>query len=165
VTDVPIEPEGHRAQEFSPALEAVAQRREELRDALGQAERSISRPAPGRLDAWTGDVEKSLLRLQEAFEQHILVTEQPSGLYEDLLHRAPRLAGKVDRLRAEHGTITERTGSTMERLRSGQAGSDAWPVETARDDVQRLLGSIVRHRQVGADLIYEAYFIDIGGME
>jgi hypothetical protein len=32
-----------------------------------------------------------------------------------------------------------------------------------RDDLQRLMGRIVRHRQGGADLVWEAYAIDIGG--
>jgi hypothetical protein len=42
---------------------------------------------------------------------------------------------------------------------------DECPVDDARDDVQRLLGEIVRHRQHGADLVYEAYHVDIGGLE
>ena len=34
-----------------------------------------------------------------------------------------------------------------------------------RDELQRLLGRIVRHRQLGADLVWEAYNLDIGGVE
>jgi hypothetical protein len=34
-----------------------------------------------------------------------------------------------------------------------------------REDVQRLLGRIVHHRQLGADLVWEAYNLDIGGHE
>jgi len=154
-----------REQVFSPALEAVAQRREELRDALGEAERAISRPAPGRVGAWTSDVEKALIRLDEAFAGHIVVTEKPGGLYEDLLHRAPRLSRKVDRLREEHGTIAQRLEAIIERVQEGDVDTEVWPLDEVRDDIQRVLGAMVRHRQVGADLIYEAYFIDIGGME
>jgi Ribonuclease G/E len=152
-------------QVFSPALEAVAQRREELRDALGAAERAISRPAPGRLDEWTSEVEKALIRLDEAFAGHIAVTEKHGGLYEDLLHRAPRLSRKVEHLREEHGTISSALERLIARIQEGEVDSETWPIGQVRDDIQRLLGSIVRHRQVGADLIYEAYFIDIGGME
>ena len=40
------------------------------------------------------------------------------------------------------------------------AGTD---LDALRDDVQRLMGRIVRHRQHGSDLVWEAYAIDIGG--
>jgi hypothetical protein len=39
---------------------------------------------------------------------------------------------------------------------------DAWPLHQARDEIQRLLGLIMRHRQRGADLVWEAYGVDIG---
>jgi hypothetical protein len=42
---------------------------------------------------------------------------------------------------------------------------DAWPLEHARADVQRLLGKMVRHRQLGADLVWEAYSVDIGSVD
>jgi hypothetical protein len=35
----------------------------------------------------------------------------------------------------------------------------------ARNDLQRLLGRLSRHRQLGADLVWEAYNLDIGGIE
>jgi len=35
-------------------------------------------------------------------------------------------------------------------------------IDPVRDDLQRLLGRIVRHRQHGADLVWEAYAVDIG---
>ena len=53
---------------------------------------------------------------------------------------------------------------TMGRLESGEVDA-AWPLETCRNDLQRLLGGIVRHRQLGADLVWEAYNVDIGGPE
>jgi hypothetical protein len=42
---------------------------------------------------------------------------------------------------------------------------EVWPLDDARDDLQRLLGRIVHHRQLGADLVWEAYNLDIGGLE
>ena len=42
---------------------------------------------------------------------------------------------------------------------------DIWPPEVARDDINKVLGRIVRHRQRGADLVLEAYNLDIGGTE
>ena len=44
-----------------------------------------------------------------------------------------------------------------------EIGSPAWPLEDARDDLQRFIGTVIRHRQKGADLVWEAYNVDIGG--
>ena len=32
-----------------------------------------------------------------------------------------------------------------------------------REEVTTLMGQLVRHRQAGADLVYEAYEVDLGG--
>jgi hypothetical protein len=32
-----------------------------------------------------------------------------------------------------------------------------------REDATRLMGHVIKHRQRGADLVYEAYATDIGG--
>jgi hypothetical protein len=32
-----------------------------------------------------------------------------------------------------------------------------------REEVTTLMGQLVRHRQKGADLVYEAYDVDLGG--
>jgi len=50
-------------------------------------------------------------------------------------------------------------------VEAGEVGSEAWPVDRVRDDLQRLIGGLVRHRQKGADLVWEAYNVDIGGPE
>jgi hypothetical protein len=60
--------------------------------------------------------------------------------------------------------MRESTAQTIAKLRSSGIG-ESWPLEQARDDLQRLLGKIVHHRQLGADLVWEAYNLDIGGIE
>jgi hypothetical protein len=127
-------------------------------------EQAISSPATGRLETWTGDVVKRLSTLLDSIDEHIEVTERPEGLYEEILHRAPRLSSQVDRLRAEHPGLRAATAELIERLHSTTIGRD-WTLDEARDDAQRLLGKIVKHRQRGADLVWEAYNLDIGGME
>jgi hypothetical protein len=155
------------SRETTPALEAARSRRQTLHEALVHLEQAISRPAAGRIPDWSRTVTKEMVSLRDAFEQHVIVTEKPGGLYEEITERAPRLDGKLKRLHAEHPSITERTASALARLEAGEVGDDGspWPIEKARDDLQRLLGSIVRHRQSGADLVWEAYNVDIGGPE
>jgi hypothetical protein len=146
------------------AFEEAARRRADLHHALVEVERAISSPAAGRLDTWTVDVVKRLGILVDAIDEHIEVTERPQGLYEEILDRAPRLSSQVDRLRAEHPTLRTGAAELIERLQSTVIGPD-WPLDEARDDAQRLLGKIVKHRQRGADLVWEAYNLDIGGIE
>ncbi len=150
--------------DLTPALEAARRRRQTLHDALVHLEQAISSPAAGRIPEWSGNVTKEMVSLRDAFDQHVIVTEKPGGLYEEIMERAPRLAGKLRRLQDEHPTVAQRIGSALDRLEGGEVGS-AWPLDRARDDLQRLLGSIVRHRQAGADLVWEAYNVDIGGPE
>jgi hypothetical protein len=151
-------------QRLPPALEAARRRRADLRRALLDVEKAISGPAAGRLEQWTAEVVAKLGQLRGAIEEHVDVTERPGGLYEDIMARAPRLAGRIKRLQSEHPVMRDGASALVDRLRSTPIG-DAWPLEQARDDVQRLLGAIVKHRQRGADLVWEAYSLDIGGLE
>ncbi len=145
-------------------FQEAARRRADLHHALVDVERAISSPAAGRLDTWTGDVVKRLTILLDSIDEHIVVTERPEGLYDEILQRAPRLSSQVDRLRAEHPALRAGTAELIERLHSTAIGQ-GWPLEEARDDAQRVLGRIVKHRQQGADLVWEAYNLDIGGIE
>jgi hypothetical protein len=52
-----------------------------------------------------------------------------------------------------------------EALRARLAAADEVPVEETRDEIQRVLGRLVKHRQHGADLLWEAYSLDTGGSD
>jgi hypothetical protein len=149
----------------SRALDEARQRRKTLHDALVHLEVAISSPATGRLPEWTTAVTKEVTAVRDAFDQHVLVTEKPEGLYDEILARAPRLAGNLRRLKAEHPEIADSIQAMLDRLDQTEVGGEPWPLERARDDLQRFIGRIIRHRQHGADLVWEAYNVDIGGPE
>ncbi|HWC70849.1 MAG TPA: hypothetical protein VG993_06775 [Actinomycetota bacterium] len=151
--------------ELTPALSEAKRRRATLHDALVHLEVAISSPAAGRIPAWTALVTKELTGVRDAFDQHVMVTEKPGGLYEEIIMRAPRLDGTVRRLRDEHPDIAEKLGGMMDRIEQTPVGGAEWPLEDARDDLQRFIGTVIRHRQKGADLVWEAYNVDIGGTE
>jgi hypothetical protein len=151
--------------ELTPALDEAKRRRQTLHDAIVQLEVAISRPAAGRIPDWTAQVTKDMIGVRDAFEQHVFVTEKPGGLYEEIKERAPRLVGTVDRLHQEHPAIAESIERLLGRLEAGEVDTQTWPLDQTRDDLQRLIGSVVRHRQKGADLVWEAYNVDIGGTE
>jgi len=153
-------------EQLSRALDEARQRRKTLHDTLVHLEEAISSPAAGRIPDWTAHVLKDMIEVREAFDQHILVTERPEGLYDEILERAPRLAGNVRRLREEHPEIKVATARMVERLEQTEVGgTDGWALDQARDDLQRFIGQVIRHRQRGADLVWEAYNVDIGGLE
>lgn len=148
---------------LSPTLAETARRRADLHAALVQVEKAISRPAVGRVPEWSKEVVLRLEELEQVIEEHVEVTERPEGLYDEISSKAPHLSGKITRLREEHPVLRDRTRELVVQL--GDPGvSDAWPLDQARDDLQRLLGQIVRHRQLGSDLVWEAYNLDIGGL-
>ena len=151
--------------ELTPALSEARKRRATLHDALVHLEIAISSPADSRIPEWTGLVTKEVIGIRDAFDQHVMVTEKPGGLYEEIITRAPRLDGTVRRLRGEHPDITEKIGQMVERLEKATIGGPEWPLDDARDDLQRFIGMVIRHRQKGADLVWEAYNVDIGGTE
>jgi hypothetical protein len=150
---------------LTPALGEARKRRQTLHDAIVQLEMGISSPAAGRVAEWNEQVTKDMVGVRDAFDQHLIVTEKPGGLYEEIMERAPRLAGTVKRLQDEHPAIGEGVKKLLGRLEAGEVASGAWPLDRARDDLQRLIGAVVRHRQKGADLVWEAYNVDIGGTE
>jgi hypothetical protein len=149
----------------SDALREAARRRRTLHEALVALEVAISSPASKRIPDWTRQVTKEAVAVRDAWDQHVDVTEKPGGLYEEIVGLSPRLAGTVDRLRHEHPEITEAVTQMVARLEQVEIGGLEWPLDDARDDLQRFIGKVIRHRQRGADLVWEAYNVDIGGPE
>ena len=157
-----------REQDDTPALADARRKRERLHGSLVRAEATIAKPAPGRVPDWTNAAYKALIDLRDAFESHIAATESPGGLYQEILTAAPRLAGTVSRLGDEHPVILAAIGEQLGRLERMESATDLPDDEgvgEVRDGVQRVLGQVVRHRQHGADLVWEAYNLDIGGPE
>ena len=143
----------------TPALEAAARRRRELREALVAFEGALSSPIRDRV-SWRAEVADALEALGHAFADHVAATEAPGGLYDEMRDTAPHLGAKAQRLREEHPAITAALLEAPARVAAPPA--DEAEADAARDDLQRLMGRILRHRQHGADLVWEAYAIDIG---
>ncbi len=139
----------------SEALSAAAERRVELKDAVSQLETAAAAPAgsPG----WSDRLLVELDDLRIAFDQHVEEVEGPDGLLAELSSLAPRLVNKINRVRDEHPPLSAQLTDTIERVK---AADDP---DVARDAVLQMLAAIARHRQAGADLVYEGYNVDIGG--
>jgi hypothetical protein len=141
-------------------LEQLRRRRAELLESMSAVEQALAAPAPGRQARWAERVHLALVELSADFGEHIDITEGPHGLYRELLTMAPRLSGAVARLTREHALIRDLLDNLQARV--GESGINP-DVDELRDRGTVLLGRLVRHRQRGSDLIYEAYTAEIGG--
>lgn len=152
-----------RQVELTQAFAAARQRREDVRDALGALERALAAPAPGREAAWGTDAASAARTLLDAWDAHVVTTEDPDGLFAEVMERAPRLAHQIDRLRAEHDLVRAELDAALDRLVAVAAGNDH--IDDAREVALAALAGIVRHRHRGADLVWEAYNADIGAAD
>jgi hypothetical protein len=116
----------------------------------------VALAAPAGDPRWRERVSERLYALRDAFGEHVIVTEGSAGLYAELLEHAPRLARQVDVLTREHAVITVAIDALAGRV-------TARDVERLRGWSSDLLRELARHRQRGADLVYEAFATDIGG--
>jgi hypothetical protein len=132
----------------------------DIREAILDLEAAVAAPAQG--PGWVTRVGSGLSRLAEDLAGHATVEDGPGGLYRRVLSDAPRLAGEVRRLRAE---IDEISGFVTWLLAVVAAGPVAQGVDwrlDVREDANVIIGRLIRHRQYDADLIYEAYTVDVG---
>ena len=142
----------------SDRIETARQHRAGLRAAVGLVERALSTAARGRVKAWSADLRDELDNLSAALEQHIESTEAPDGLLADIAAAVPRLTHRVEKTKADHQVLRDAVSTALEALPDGD---DEDEVPDARTRVVELLTAVVHHRHLGADLVYEAYNVDI----
>ncbi len=134
--------------------------RAELRESMSALEDALAAPAVGDRDRWAQRVHVAAVELAGDFRQHVDITEAPDGLHREILTASPRLSGAVATLTREHVLIGGQVDSLLARVGPTEVSTD---VDRVRDLGTALLGRLVRHRQRGSDLVYEAYEFDIGG--
>jgi hypothetical protein len=147
-----------------PALEDVRLRRAGLKAAMSGLEIALAAAAPNRLDDWASGVRESLGILHEVWTRHIVETEAPGAFLDELVAESPRLATPAQRLRREHTEILAVIDRAEKTLTEPPAGDETeeW-VERLRTELTTTLCALARHRQRGADLVYEAVGVDLGG--
>lgn len=143
-------------------LDELRRRRIELRDTMSALERALAAPASGRAVVWGEGVHDALLALVDDFREHVVVTEGPGGLHQAILDGAVRLANAVQALVDDHAVIAAGIAEAIALAAPPVTEAD---VATVRDHCTALLARLARHRQRGADLIYEAYATDVGGVD
>ncbi len=157
-TEQPID----RTDDLDGYLEQVRLRRAELGESMGALE-GVLKESVADLAHWQERLRAALLEMHHDLVTHIEVTERPGGLYDSLREEAARLAGTLRRLQGEHPGLLAATDDLLARVAEGTefAAGELTDVTAQVKDLLRRLG---HHRQRGADLIFEAYQLDVGGL-
>lgn len=111
---------------------------------------------------WSDDLTRGVRQLEAALNSHIDEVEKPSGLLDQIEDKAPRLQRKVEETKRHHVVLNEMVTTLLELIASAPE-SEPPLTKNIRATIVDLLTELTRHRQAGADLIYEAYDVDIGG--
>jgi hypothetical protein len=127
---------------------------------MAALEQALAAPRSGRHAAWAERVDAALVALSADFGEHVTMTEGSDGLHDAILGMTPRLSNSIRRLVGEHTVIKGLVDDLLARVRPPVAAGEA---DTIRDLGTALLHRLARHRQHGADLIYQAYQVDLGG--
>lgn len=143
------------ASESASLLAALASR-ERLKGRINAVGRAVGSPV-GAGRRWIMRVRRELAGLASALDEHIDETERPDGVFSEILSVAPRRARDIDQLTREHVELRAEC-SRLEALAEGGAG----PLSLRRR-VHQLLRRFEEHRHRGADLVFEAFGVDLGG--
>jgi len=138
-------------------LREGAAQRDELYKALMRVEQALA--SSSKRAGWPADVAAALADLRQRFDVHIDVTEREGGAYDQILEAAPRLTHAVQAMQAEHAEISDAIDDALGAMQGTPDPGDV------RESLTHLLTSLVRHRQRGADLLYEAYEVDVGALD
>jgi hypothetical protein len=130
-----------------------------VRQAVAELEAALAAPTQDP-EVWSADAASCLQRLSRAFELHAEHSEGPDGLLAEIVEDSPRLANKVQQIKREHVVILEGIGALEG---TATAGDHAGATQDIRDQARNLIQAIASHGQRGADLVYEAYSVDIEG--
>jgi hypothetical protein len=149
---------------IAPELADVRVRRAGLKTVMSDLEIALAAPAPHRVE-WIMGVRGALHALHEMWTRHIVETEAPGAFLDELVSDAPRLSMPASHLRREHSEVLAEIAHGEKRLAAPPALDDDYAewVEETRVELTKLLAALAGHRQRGADLVYEAYDVDIGG--
>jgi hypothetical protein len=142
------------AEDF-PRSGEVRDQRASLRSAMHELEAAAGAPVGAGASAWRTEVDRSIAIVQTAWEHHIVLTEAPDGLFNQIRSDAPELAPRIKQLDREHEAFRARLAAL--------ASTGSLDTGSVRDSVIDLVAKLARHRQHGSDLIYEAYSVDLGG--
>jgi hypothetical protein len=140
------------------ALAAVQERRDDYYEAVIRLERAMAEAAGDDPEGWAAKASTAALDLRSVLHQHVDETEAPGSFYADITENFPHLAHAAAKLRDEHGPLRAGADQLIETL---STVDDDAGVERARAEALDLLRGLLMHRHRGAELVFDAYNVDV----
>jgi len=159
MADEEIHPASEKLRARWRSLTDETRRRHDAIDAaIEEVERALAAAGGRRARAWTDRVEARLEPVRAAIDAHAADVEGPEGLFDEIVAHEPRLADRIAALRQAHETLRDRAAALSARLQPDREAD----VAAARSEAATLLADLRAHRATEADLVYEAFWTDLG---
>jgi hypothetical protein len=136
----------------------VPEHRERLTEAATRLETLVDAPSTDRR-AWAEELRGAVVEMIDALAMHIDETEQPGGLYDEIMGDTPRLAHAVDILRREHVAMLQDASALIQMTAVASASLDE---ARLHDHAVALVRAVEKHQRRGLKLLYDFYEVDIG---
>jgi hypothetical protein len=146
---------------FADYLSRVRSERAELGHSMAALESALAEPEDGPVSRRR--VRAALTELAHDLRAHVELSESAEGIYAELRTAAPRLSTRVDVQLAEHPEMLAEVDRLLAERDDGLTGEGA--VAEHRAAASALLQTLAKHRRRSADLLHEAWDVDIGGSE
>src|SRR5262245_362946 len=140
------------------ALAAVHERRDEFYEGILELERAMAAPAGDDPLTWASDTARAVEGMRHVLDDHIHETEAPGSLYDDVIEHSPHLVNAAHRLQAEHPPLAASVEALALELKTV---TDDEGVEVTRQAALDLIKALLQHRHRGAELVYDAYNVDV----
>jgi hypothetical protein len=145
----------------STRVELQASHEEALAAARSALDRAITAHA-GNARQWGEALGDATAGLCHAILEHQEAAEAPGGTLEEMGASAPHLESRIRRQKIDHAVLLSEAAN-LEAVIRAQVSDGYANVRELRDRATYLLDRVRMHIAEANDLIYEAYFSEIGG--
>jgi hypothetical protein len=129
---------------------------------MHQLEAALACAAAGREGPWNEQVRVRLRAVTEAIAAHVNSAESRDGLLAEIESYDPNLQIRTNMLRHEHDELLQQA-QALQQLVDCRNKQEAHTFQDIRNVSMRLLNALRNHQADEADLVFEAFFTDLGG--
>ncbi|QEG24692.1 hypothetical protein [Mariniblastus fucicola] len=134
--------------------------------AIHRLEACLGQAAPGRETEWQQEVNRALDLLLAAMKESRECVQRDDGLIEEIKLEKPYLLKRIKNLRAEFDGLFNQAAALQDQMKdaSDKDSSETQQIGFAdlRQRMSWLLSALRHHQAKEADLVYEAFNVDIG---
>ena len=130
--------------------------------AMHSLEAALAAGIPARETEWRERVRSSAKTLLSTMQHQSDEFEAKRGLLQNVIQDAPRLVDRVGELRMLHHAALDLLSQLTTQVEPSRS-SNTLSTDEVRSQFAEVISTIRRLQAIEADLIYEAYQVDLGG--